>query len=236
MSHLDQRLLSQLAQLQSTIGDSAQPWASVSPMFTNLATTWTGLQDEMVILSNLTSLSQALHAHTKCVSKVQLSKMLPLLEPLTIITDDQRLELHSRIDLDDTKLVCDVIYPGEVSKYDTLPLEYNGYCPIALLSGGGFLLPGNNKLGTLKWKGRYYVCSTVDRAEQFGGEPDLYIGALRQLVMRHSVLEQLVMVTPSGDSMDGHHDGGRDTKTDAAIQTETHPQEDLINPDYRFDE
>ena len=40
---------------------------------------------------------------------------------------------------------------------------------------GGFLLPGNNKIGTLKWKCRYYVFSSVDRAEQFGSEPDLYI-------------------------------------------------------------
>ena len=52
VSQLDQRLLSQLAELQSTIGDSAQPWASVSPLFTGLAATWAGLQDEMVVLSN----------------------------------------------------------------------------------------------------------------------------------------------------------------------------------------
>ena len=37
------------------------------------------------------------------------------------------------------------------------------------------MLPGNNKIGTLKWKCRYYVFSSVDRAEQFGSEPDLYI-------------------------------------------------------------
>ena len=121
---------------QSTIGDSAQPWASVSPMFTALASTWTGLQDEMVVLSNLTSLSQSLHSHTKAISKVPLTKLMPALEPLTVMTDDQRQELNTRLDLDNTKLVCDVIYPGTVSKYDTLPLEYNGFCPIALLSGG----------------------------------------------------------------------------------------------------
>ena len=105
-------------------------------MFTNLAATWTGLQDEMVVLSNLTSLSSSLQSHTKCISKLPMSRLMPLVEPLTIMTDDQRQEVNSRLDLDQTKLVCDVIYPGQVSKYDTLPLEYNGYCPIALLSGG----------------------------------------------------------------------------------------------------
>ena len=96
----------------------------------------------MVVLSNLTSLSQSLHTHTKAISKVPLTKLMPLLEPLTIMTDDQRLELNTRMDLDDTRLVCDVIYPGTVSKYDTLPLEYNGFCPIALLSGGNQLIHG----------------------------------------------------------------------------------------------
>ena len=41
---LDQRLLSQLAELQGMIGDSAQPWASVSPLFNHLSSTWTSLQ------------------------------------------------------------------------------------------------------------------------------------------------------------------------------------------------
>ena len=58
---------------------------------------------------------------------------------------------------------------------------------------GGFLLPGNNKLGTLRWKGKLYICSTADRAEQFGSEPDLFIQGVRGLVHRHSVMEQLLI-------------------------------------------
>ena len=90
----------------------------------------------MVVLSNLTSLSQTLHSHTKCISKLPMSRLMLHLEPLTIITDDQRQELSTVLELDSNKVVCEVIYPGTVQKYDTLPLEYNGYCPIALLSGG----------------------------------------------------------------------------------------------------
>ena len=45
--------------VQSTIGDSAQPWASVSPMFTNLAATWTGLQVAHVTLDTWYLLSIA---------------------------------------------------------------------------------------------------------------------------------------------------------------------------------
>ena len=46
--------------------------------------------------------------------------------------------------------MCDIIFPGTVARYDQLPLQLGGFCPVALLSGGGFLLPGNTKLGTLR--------------------------------------------------------------------------------------
>ena len=54
------------------------------------------------------------------------------------------------VEVDDTRLVCELIYPGTVSKYDSITREYSGYCPVALLSGGGLLLPGNPRLGTLR--------------------------------------------------------------------------------------
>ena len=92
-------------------------------------------------------------------------------------------------------------------RYDTIPLEFAGYCPIALLSGAGLLVPGNPRLGTLRWRGRYYTCSTVDRAEQFGVEPDLYISAVAGLVTRHTVLEQ-ILVSSSGQPHDGPMESG----------------------------
>ena len=107
-------------------------------------------QDEMVVLSNLTSLSQSLQSHHRCVSRLPPSRLQPLLEQLTITTDDERLEASSLVEVDTTRLVCELIYPGTVSKYDSIPREYSGYCPVALLSGGGLLLPGNPRLGTLR--------------------------------------------------------------------------------------
>ena len=104
----------------------------------------------MVVLSNLTSLSQSLQSHHRCVSRLPSSRLLPLLEPLSLLTDDQRLEVTGLVEVDTTRLVCELIYPGTVSKYDSLTREYSGYCPVALLSGGGLLLPGNPRLGTLR--------------------------------------------------------------------------------------
>ena len=107
------------------------------------------------------------------------------------------------------------------------------------------------RLGTLKWRGRYYVCSTVDRAEQFGEEPDLYTSAVRALVARHTVLEQLLVTSHSGgQTQDGPLDSGdmkvvltivnlslsHCSQTDASSQTETHPLSSVINPDYKWNE
>ena len=104
----------------------------------------------MVILSNLTSLSQSLQSHHRCVSRLPSSRLLPLLDQLSPLTDDQRLEVSGLVEVETTRLVCEIIYPGTVSKYDSISREYSGYCPVALLSGGGLLLPGNPRLGTLR--------------------------------------------------------------------------------------
>ena len=62
--------------------------------------------------------------------------MIPLLEPLSVLTDEQRLETFSKDDLPTAGLRCTVVFPGDVDRYDRLPLQYEGFCPVALLSGG----------------------------------------------------------------------------------------------------
>ena len=53
-----------------------------------------------------------------------------------------------------------------VEDYDAVPLEYAGFCPVALVSAQGFVLPGNRRIGYLRYDGKFYSPSTVDRAEQ----------------------------------------------------------------------
>jgi hypothetical protein len=69
----------------------------------------------MVVLSNLNSLTQTIHSHTKCLHKLPLSRLLPLVEPLAVLTDDQRLEMYSKEEIDSNKLQCDIIFPGSVT-------------------------------------------------------------------------------------------------------------------------
>ena len=62
-------------------------------------------------------------------------------------------------------------------------------------SGQGFVIPGNNKLGYLFYKDRYYSTSTVTRAEQFGRNPDLFIVAIKKLIRDSPCLLKLLNVT-----------------------------------------
>ena len=64
-----------------------------------------------------------------------------------------------------------------------------------IFSGQGFVIPGNNKLGYLLYKERYYSISTVDRAEQFGRNPDLFIVAIKKLIRDSPCLLKLLNVT-----------------------------------------
>ena len=67
--------------------------------------------------------------------------------------------------------------------------------PIINFSGQGFVIPGNNKIGYLFYKERYYSTSTVDRAEQFGRNPDLFIIAMKKLIRDSPCLLKLLNVT-----------------------------------------
>ena len=92
-------------------------------------------------------------------------------EPLAVMTDEQRQEAAAKRDLESQHLQCEVVFPGAVqrwglanvvsmlyecpgmydhcqlSRYDHLTPELAGFCPVALLSGSGFLLPGCPRLG-----------------------------------------------------------------------------------------
>ena len=74
---------------------------------------------------------------------------------------------------------------------NTFTLKYD-FC---IFSGQGFVLQGNNQLGYLFYKERYYSISTVDRAEQFGRNPDLFIVAIKKLIKDSPCLLKLLNVT-----------------------------------------
>ena len=181
----------------------------------------------MVVLSNLNSLTQSLHSHTRCLARLPLGRLLPLIEPLAVMTDEQRQEAAAHRDLDSQHLQCEVVFPGAVQRYDHLTPELAGFCPVALLSGAGFLLPGSPRLGTLRWKGRLYICSSVDRAEQFGADPEMFLLGVATLLHRLPTLASILDAKAEEEQLE---------KCEVGSQTETHPVAALVDPRYQWNE
>ena len=90
----------------------------------------------MVVLSNLNSLTQSVHSHTRCLARLPLGRLLPLVgwadcfecpktstttitqvEPLAVMTDEQRQEAAAKRDLESQHLQCEVVFPGAVQRW-----------------------------------------------------------------------------------------------------------------------
>ena len=162
-----QDLLKHLTVLQTTIGSQmAVPSTNVYPQFVRLALTWQGFQEEMVVLAQLNALIRALHDHSKCQARLPTKRLEEEFYDASAASDDERNELSCQGTINTDDFECQLVCPGDVENYDAVPLEYAGFCPVALVSGQGFVLPGNRRIGYLRYEGKFYSPSTVDRAEQ----------------------------------------------------------------------
>ena len=52
---------------------------------------------------------------------------------------------------------CELIKPGDVQYYDKLEKEYSGFCPVALVTGQGFILPGTHDIKNTFPRGRKFA-------------------------------------------------------------------------------
>ena len=115
----------------------AVPASQVFPQFIKLAETWRGFQEETIILSRLDSLRRLLYDYTRCLAKLpykRLAKKMGLDDDgQSAISDEERNDVNSRGTINDADFVVDHISPGDVENYDDIPLEFSGFCPVALV-------------------------------------------------------------------------------------------------------
>ena len=117
----------------------AVPASQVFPQFIKLAETWRGFQEETIILSRLDSLRRLLYDYTRCLAKLpykRLAKKMGMEDEANgqaAISDEERNDVNSRGTIHDEDFVVDLISPGDVENYDEIPLEFNGFCPVALV-------------------------------------------------------------------------------------------------------
>lgn len=196
LGKLDQDLLSQLKEIQKLLANrlAAVPTDQIFPQFIRLAKIWKGFQDNMIVLSRITSLNQVLHGFTSNLKKLPIQKSLKELKIQEWPSDEEReiINCQGNNSFAEDEFECRILGPGDVSGYDRLRKEYSGFCPVALVSGQGFVLPGNSKLGLLGYQGKLYSCSTWDRYEQFGKNPAFFTSTISKLINDNFYLKNLL--------------------------------------------
>lgn len=149
-------------------------------------------------------------------------KMMAKYEVSDVPTDEERNEENCRgeVDVADFAEGCVLVHPMQLGKGgDGLDVRLGGYCPVALTSGQGFLVPGNPRLGLVRFRGRHYSCSSVHRAGQLGRSPEVFEGAVARLARENPQLEQVLGLGREGPSPFP----GAASTSDSGVQTATHP-------------
>nr|XP_012136219.1 PREDICTED: UPF0704 protein C6orf165 homolog isoform X2 [Megachile rotundata] len=168
-----EKLQGRLLKLHDTVRyRTAIPTVQVYPQFIDLADTWMGFQDEVIILSSINNFLWELQSlGTRTVGVFNETILNNMLANDEVLTDAERLERTMGTLI--TKCgECTLYYPNETKDFENINLEFLGFCAWTFVCCRGALVPGNPNNGVAKWRGKYYVFCSNFAAENFGKDPD----------------------------------------------------------------
>ncbi|XP_036174257.1 cilia- and flagella-associated protein 206 [Myotis myotis] len=244
---LTKQLGALLEQLIMTVkSKTAVPTSQVFPIFIALSNVWTGFQDETVligILTNLTAnLERFLGPHELLFPE---EVMQDLLDEVTVKTDMIRLKEHmgERVHPMEFKRQ-QWLFPETTANFDKLLIQYRGFCGYTLATTDGLLLPGNQAIGILKYKEKYYTFNTRDAAYSFAENPEKYINLITEKAKKHAELIQLLELHEQFETLipcSELKDTGKRfikpiTKSETSTQTDTHILPPTIVRSYEWNE
>ncbi|MBN3301798.1 CF206 protein, partial [Amia calva] len=244
---LQTQLGARMTELNSTVrAKTAVPTAQVYPHFTALSKLWSGLQDEMVLLTVLRNMVANLQPFL--VSQSQLlpdSHLESLLEGLEVETDEHRMARSSgnRVAVSEYKNQ-EWLFPETTANFDKLPLQFRGICGYTIVKKDGLLLPGNPDIGILKHREKFYIFSSNEAACSFAENPEEYISQVAEKAKQSAELIQLLelhqqfsSITPYSEMKSGEKLLVKAiTKCDSSTQTDTHLVETNIVKSYEWNE
>jgi hypothetical protein len=247
LDHLEADFQGTMENLKATVqSKTAVPTSQVYPLFTLLSHHWTGYQDEVVLLSVLSSLLPQLVQFTlTSLSLVQEDAVTALLDQAPCPSDEERMKMAEsggRI-VPGEHSSAEFLYPDTTRDFDKLPIQFKGYCGYTLSVHDRFLLPANPRLGLLHHRGKYYAFSTPEAAFAFSKTPEKFISAAVDCSRRSPELIQLLDMHTHFNIGSASFKGGREgvlhrpvTKCDAGTQTDTHFMESNIARSYEWNE
>ncbi|XP_031466937.1 cilia- and flagella-associated protein 206 [Phasianus colchicus] len=235
-----------MGQLKSTIQNKVSvDTKEAFPLFVAAFNLWSRFQDEILLLSFLTNMTNSLQQFLETQSQLFPEELLTsLLEGVTVKTDKERIRetMGTRVNVSDFKNQ-EWLFPETTTNFDELLIQYHGFCAHAI-GVKGLTLPGNPAIGILKHKDRCYVFSSKESAYIFAQDPDKFIQLNVEKAKEHAELIQLLNL---------HHQFGYlaphmrlrsadklpmkpVTKCDSGTQTDTHILPPTIVKSYEWNE
>ncbi|XP_073673191.1 cilia- and flagella-associated protein 206 [Garra rufa] len=241
VTRLQSDLKTRMTLLKDTVHTKTTvPTSQVFPHFTALASLWTGLEGEMLLLSMLTNVASGLRAFLSAQSLLSPDQLELLLHGLQVRTDADRCSETAEEHIVESEMSsCEWCF-----RFEDVPLQYKGFCGFTLVKKNGLLLPGNPNIGVLKHKEKYYAFSSKSAAYEFASEADEFVSAVVEMAKRWPELIQLLQlhqefasVTPYSEMQSGQKLLVKTiSKSDASMQTEIHPLETNIVKSYEWNE
>lgn len=241
------QLGAQLEHLKSTVKSrTAVPTSQVFPIFIALASLWTSFQDEIVLISVLTSLTSHLEPFLGAHELLFPDRIMQsLLDDVTVKTDVCRIKEHmeDRVRLTDFRKL-EWLFPETTANFEKLLIQYRGFCGYTFATTDGLLLPGNPTIGILKYKEKYYTFNTRDAAYSFAENPEKYIGLIKEKAKKNAELIQLLELHQQFETLVPYSQV-RDvdkqyikpiTKCESGTQTDTHILPPTIVRSYEWNE
>ncbi|NXD14843.1 CF206 protein, partial [Nothocercus nigrocapillus] len=247
VEEMNKQFTATMEQLKNTVQNKVSVGTTeVFPLFIALSNLWTSFQDEILLLSLLTNMTNNLQQFLKIQSQLFPEEVLTsLLEGVTVKSDEERIRetMETRVNVSDFKN-REWLFPETTTNFDQLLIQYHGFCAHAI-GEKGIILPGNPAIGILKHKDRYYTFSSKEAAYAFAQNPDKSIELNTEKAKEHTELIQLLelhhqfeYLAPSGTQV---RDGDEYlikpiTKHDSSTQTDTHILPPTIVTSYEWNE
>ncbi|NWX28416.1 CF206 protein, partial [Notiomystis cincta] len=191
---LDVQFEAAMMVLKNTLQDKTSTDSKeVFPLFMELSKLWASFQDEILLLSFLTNMTDNLQQFSEIHSQLFPEEMLTsLLEGVTVKSDMERIKetMGTRVNVSDFKSQ-EWLFPDTTDNFDQLIIQYRGFCAHSI-GVKGFILPGNPAIGILKHKEKYYGFSSKEAAYIFAQDPDKFIQLNVEKAKQYAELIQLL--------------------------------------------
>ncbi|XP_071892298.1 cilia- and flagella-associated protein 206 isoform X2 [Anas platyrhynchos] len=217
----------------------------VFPLFVAICNVWTGFQNELLLLSFLSNMTNNLQQFLEAQSQLFPEEVLTsLLEGVTVKTDEERISetMGTRVNISDFENQ-EWLFPETTADFDQLLIQYHGFCAYAI-GVKGLTLPGNPAIGILKHKDRCYVFSSKESAYIFAQDPDKFIQLTIEKAKEHAELIHLLelhhhfeYLAPYTQTRSADKSLMKPTtKHDSSTQTDTHILPPSIVKSYEWNE